>query len=811
MLLYIMQSEAQKRTEAPTGRPLQRISWEEKIKDNYDFFKRTANYYIHLSNFNFGTSPSARKDVRLFYQIYNNQFPLSWFNHITDPLSAKNPLHSRYPAKIRPTGMLRTNIDLLLGEYPKRPFVNQVVNMGEDAYNTYLDGLMKAVETNLGEHFLAVAQQAMQEAGHDVQQIPQEDAIETPESVKERYTGSYKDNLAIRGQRWLKRAMREYGVKPKMLQMFKDWLIAGKTYSYKNIENANFVYERVPSIEIDYDKSPNVIDIEDGEWAIRRQLWTISDVVDKFYTELTESNHTELEKRSHWVSPFSMYNYLQEEYSKYDTYSGKIPVYHVTWKGKKKIKYIEYADPFTGKMQEMVVDEAMPSDVDIKVTRVEWVNEVLETWRIGDDIYAGMKASEVQRNEMNNFSKCKLPYNGRNFSDTHAENISPLEMGIPYAIMYMITNFTLEKTIAKNKGKITLFDINAIPKREGWDDEKFFYYADALGYMLLDRNQIGVDKSWNQYSVLDMSLFDQIEKLILLRDSFKKDWDDLLGINAPRKGQTATNGDGLGVQQNLLFQSSVITDMIFMLFEQFTEKEMQGFIDFSKFVNVDGVRSIYNTDDFDRELLEIDPNSYCMAELGVFAVNSSEEQQNLNAAKQSTQAMLQNGVKLSTVLEVQRSLNYAELMEKVKQVEAIEMEQAQAAAANEQDHEKAMNTIKEKFARLASMLKIDEINAEYDRKDENVMLGKEYDMEMASMGGGDANNNGIPDAVEISKRVIAASKIASEERRADKEIASRMQIHKDTMANEAENRKLKEKEIAVKRAVGMKKSASSKK
>src|SRR5690606_15762096 len=121
-----------------------------------------------------------------------------------------------------------------------------------------------------------------------------------------------------------------------------------------------------------------------------------------------------------------------------------------------------------------------------------------------------------QRNEMNNISACKGPYNGKNFSDDHAENISVLEIGLPFQIMYIIVTRALELTIAKSKGKIVLLDKNVIPTKDGWDEDKFFYYSEALGWGLIDRTKIGVDKSFNQYQVLDLTLFDSIQQLIEL-------------------------------------------------------------------------------------------------------------------------------------------------------------------------------------------------------------------------------------------------------------------------------------------------------
>jgi hypothetical protein len=362
--------------------------------------------------------------------------------------------------------------------------------------------------------------------------------------------------------------------------------------------------------------------------------------------------------------------------------------------------------------------------------------------------------------------------------------MSVLEMGLPYAIMYMITNYTLEKTIAKNKGKITLIDQNAIPKTNGWTEEKFFYYADALGYALVNRNQIGVDKSFNQYQVLDMSLFDHIEKLIQLRDSFSNDWDKVLGINPQRKAQIGS-GDGLGTTQTALATSSVITAMIFNLFEEFSERELQGFLDYSKFINTTGLRGAYNMDDYDRELLMADPNSYASAELGLFIKHSAEELLILNKYKEQVQAMIQNGVKQSTILEIQQSTNLAELMGKLKVIEQIEMEQAQSQAQNEQEHEAALIEIQNRFKELESMLKIDEINAEWDRRDANEMIKGEYTL-FGFGGDGDNNDNGIPDASEITKRITSMQQQMTTERIKSAELNQKSIEHKDKMkvANE---------------------------
>ena len=781
-----------------TGAPLQRIPWSEKIKDNKQWFKNNINYRVAQSSFGVNYTNTTRKDIGMFYDVYNNKFPLKWFNHITNPLNTDDAKLKNFPAKIRPTAMLRTNIDLLLNEWPNRPFGFQVDNLGEDAYNSYLDGLSKKIEGNLQQHFVAVAQQAMQDAGHTTEG-PEEQEISIPEEIKERFTAGYKDNMAIRGQRWMKRAMREYNVRPKLNKMFKDWLIAGYAFSYKNLENGNFVYERVSPKELDWIKSPNCDFLEDAEVVIRRQLMTVSEVVDRFYDEIDNKAHSALEQHN-WTSPATMYNFLSDNLQGANMIN-MVPVYHVTWTGKKEVRFVNYTDPLSGQTQEdVIVDEDMEILPGITVTKSEWVNEKYEGWRLGDNIYCKLRPLPVQRNEMNNYSKCKGPYNGRLFSDTHSENISVLELGLPFAIMYMITDYTIEKTVAKNKGKILLMDQKAIPSGPDWNEDKFFYYADALGYMLVDRSQQGVDKSMNQYHVMDMTTFDQIKELIQLRDSYKKGWDDVLGISPQRKAQMAST-EGLGVMNQAIEQSSLITNGIFTLFEEFVEKDLQGILDFSRFINVEGVRAIYNSDDFDSMLLDIDPNTYCNAELGLFLNFSSIEMRRLDAFKQNIQAMIQNAVKPSTILEVIAAESMTELKAKLKRVEAIELEQSQQQQQAEQDHEKEVEAIKEQYLRLSKLLDGDNINLEWDRRDQNEIVKGEYAL-MSTEGAiadGDVNNNGIPDANEVLKHAHSAVALASQERAQAAEIASREKM-------QARDIEMRKQELAAKKAIEDKKA-----
>jgi hypothetical protein len=793
------------------SKPLQLVSWTEKIAHDYQFFKDTADFYINqgISGRN-SINGGYKQDLKIQYDVYNNRIPTAWFNHITDPLSAKLPQHKQFPAKVRPTNILRTNIDLLLSEWLRRPFKYHTENLGESGYNSYIEGLDNALHESIQKLFVANATQAMVAQGADPEQINAIDpaSVPIPADIKEQYQASYKDKQAIKGQKWLTRAIREYSIKRNLHKLFKDWLLAGEAGSYKGIHNGELIYKRLSPLYLNYDKSPDIDFVEDGEWATYVHYLTSSDIVDLFYKDLKYQDLKRMELMSATASPSAFYSFLEGLYTTEER--NKIPVYQVVWKGKKRVLFFTYTDPLTGETQSDYADEAERQSLidqfgpNIKIEE-EWHNEVYETWRIASDIYVRMQPVPHQRNSMNNMSRTKLPINAKKYSDTHSPNISVAQIGIPYLIMYIIVTRALELTIAKNKGKILMIDNNAIPRTKGWDEEKFFYYSEALGYGLLDRNQIGVDHQWNQYHVVDMSLFEQIEQLINLQTHFKQEWDDALGINRQRKGQTFASEPNAAIE-NTVFQSSVITDMIFIGFDEFVEKELQGLLDLSKFTNIDGVRRLYNGDLMTDTLLEIDPNEYTNAELGVFIVDGLEDSQALNPMKAQAAQFIQNGVRPSTILEIYQEGNIASLHTKLKAIEAIEDEQARAEQENEVKAQADADERKMKFMEYEKILEEQLINVEYDRKEDlEAVVGQLEALSFAYQKSGDGASV-IADSNEVIKQETAREKILSDERKQVRELDLQERIAKlkevlsshNKQADRESNERIADKQIKAK-------------
>lgn len=758
------------------GRPNQILSYNEKTPE---WFHTNAEFYIR-NTWGIQSKNGEEVDIKELYGVYNNQFPLKWFNHITNPLNSNNPKYQRFPAKMRPINILRTSIDLVRNELIQRPFVKQVANQGEKAYNEYEAQLQAQITNNLMNHFAAQVKQEAAAQGVEGVDPPSDEEIALPAQVQERFQASYKDNQAIRGQRWLDKTLEDVRFFRKRSLMFLDYLISGFALSFKDIINGEMYYDRVSPLELKWAKSPNEIFVNKSAWAVRRFWLTTADTVERFHSTLSTKTIEDIYQRSAKGNNTGFTGQMFFDHlrgSNVNDQRDLVPIYHVVWRGKKAVKILSYPDPTTGMMEEMEVDEAYPVNTDGgESARTEWRDEVYQTYRILSDIYAEEGPCTIQNGN--------LPYNGRAFSDLHAENISILQIGLPFQLMVMIINWTIERTIAKSKGKILMMDINAIPSQGNWDEEKFFYYSEALGYGLLDRSNLKVDRTMNQYHVLDMSLYDQIKQLIDLQNHFRQMWDDVLGITMPRKGQTYASSSPTNNERSL-FQSNIITDNIFTSFEEFTYEDLNDFLEYSKVLTSDGSTSLFSSDMIDMALLQIDPIDYIDALLGIVVRTSAKEQRKLDELKSYMQEMLQNGVKPSTLMEIILSENIAELKTKLKEIERIQQQTDQMVAQNEQEAAQMEAESKMAFAEFEASLELRRQEAEWDRKDQNEMIKGEYAIS-SFQGSDDPNANGIPDGTEIAQRVMERFKIVSDERNKMIDTDAKMKIHNDTVQIERE-------------------------
>lgn len=678
-------------------------------------------------------SVSGRRNYIELYKAYRGDLDEDAYSYMLNPYNTNRDEHKAFPARLRNYNIIKPIIDLFMGEKAKRPFKFMTSVTNDDVYSLKMEEQKRLMDIALQQ----VVINKMNEMGIPTGVESNED--QTPERVKEFMEKEYQDPRAIRGQRIVNELMKDCDLVEKFQRLFFNALVAGFTVSYKGAYGNQVIYEDLNPEDIDYAKSPDLIYLEDADWVVANRKMTKAQIYDRFYEDLEEEDIEWLEKRS--ISTPNVLEYLfrdredkRKEIGEAELYN----VYHVVWKSRVKIGELTYYDEF-GLEQTMEVDETYKPDKDAgESVRWIWVNEVWEGWRIEDQIYLGIKPLRNQRRSMDNPSEAKLPYNGR------VDIMSIAELGLNYQILYNILHYRVELSIAKNKDKIALVEINTIPKRGGWDPEKFMYYADANGYMFVDSTQTGARNEkvpFNQYQVLDMSLGKYIAEQINIMNAVKEEWEELVGVPRYRKGQVMAS-DSVGTTERAVFQSSVITEEMFRKFERFLEKELEGLIDMARTAWKNGRRISYIDEEYNLIFDYVDGDEFQETNYGIRVVNSSSESEKVERIREIALALAQNGEQPDMIAAVIGADNYAMIKEKLTEY-VKKREQAQQRAEQAQ----------KELAQIAEDAETQRQQAEHDLKRELKQVDKEIAMLKI-----DADRNGIPDIIEGEKLALEREK-----------------------------------------------------
>lgn len=641
-----------------TNIPKQRIPLSQKTTK---WREDCLDAFINLSKF--GLS-ERRSHLKSLYDYYNGEVAEEDYKYVLKPYGKTR---ENFPSKMRNYPIIKPIIDLLLGEKSKRPLNYSVVVKNADSVSLKEEKKKEKVAQ-------IIAQMFMQQIQGDENQEPPE----PPAQIIEQFERTYVDDRAVKGQAALNYIMYEEEIYDKLQKAFFHYLVAGETYSHKGVRRREPFYEIVNPMDIDYDKDPDVEFVEDGDWAIIRRYAHASTVIDNFGEYLNAEQILELENpQQNSIDSYLLYR-AEAAGADDNIYRNRlVEVVTVYWKSRKRIGFVQYLDEETGQIEQFDVEDGyrLPSELKQQGAKIEWewVNEVWEGTKIDGRFFVKMNPIANQRTSLDNPSICKLPINGRKYSDINSNNISLVQLGIPYQLNYNIFKYRMELSIARSKDIIAQFDINMIPKK--WDLDKFMYYVEGTGIAWVDYNKEGIQLSPQHQSVLDMSI-KTIEQYIFLLESILQEWEKISGVNKQRQGGIGVH-EGKATSQQAIIQSSHITEDLFRKFARFEQRELQGLLDYSKEAWIEGKKGTYVMPDTTMQMLDIEALEHMESNYGIFVSDSGKDQENLRYAKEMSQAMIQNGMPASAVMEMFDTESFTGLKEKISKAERAQQELAQ--------------------------------------------------------------------------------------------------------------------------------------
>lgn len=685
---------------ALNGFPTQQLSFSRKNKKwrvaCVDFGDAHSLLHYHLT----------RKSVfsmKVNYDLLNGKL------HMPDLKMLLNPYQldaSFIPDAIQHYPIMDSKLNVLRGEESERLFDFRVVVTNPTA--------ISEIEREKNEQINAMLQQLIADSSQSEEEFNQE-----LERQSDYFQYEYQDKREVRGNLLLNHYIKEQEIEQLFNRGFVDAYTVGEEIYQCDIVGGEPVIEKIDPMKIRIIRSGFSNKVEDADMIILEDYWSPGKIIDTYWDQLTEKDMKAIENAPmhmgsryadsmdnidarygfvpnltfDWtagesvIDPLSLFdNHVDTTLLPYDL-NGNIRVLRVYWKSRRKIKKVKSYDPETGEEQFNFYPETYHCREELgEEEQSFWINEAWEGTKIGSDIYVNMGPRAVQYNRLSNPSRCHFGIVGSIYNINGNTPFSLVDMMKPYSYLYDIIHDRLNKTLAKNMGKIVRMDFAKVPK--GWDVDKWLYYINVNNIAVEDsfkEGNIGVATgklagAMNNASsgVIDASLGNEIQQYINLLEWISTKIGELPGISRQREGQIS-NRETVGGVERATLQSSHITKWLFFIHDSVKKRALECFLETAKIALKGRKKKFdYILSDGSKKFVEIDGDEFAECDYGLVVDNSNGTQELNQKLDTLAQAALQNQIlDFSTIMKLYTTTSLADKQRMVENNEKRIREQQQ--------------------------------------------------------------------------------------------------------------------------------------
>ncbi len=772
-----------------------------------------VDYVVGAGDSGFGGNGRSRSDeMQTYYDLYNSIYNEKDLKYVTNPFKQDDG----FPAMAQDYNIIKPYVDQLLGEETKRPFNFHPQRTSDIAASELQE---KAKEMLMDYIQATIASKLSPEQAARYEQALATGEIQTPEAIAKYLQKDYKDIAETEAYHALQFLKRKLNLTHEFYKGWKDALIGGEEIYYIGVINGDPYVERVNPMYFDYEHSLDLEFIDDAAWCRRKMIMSATEIYDRFYDKMSErqlnellelidqrpgaGNNPEIRKTSIDYESIKLHKINSFTDNPFDI--DHIVVYHCCWKSFKKIGFVTLLNPETGEAEEFQVDE------DYKVTGTEqsvewdWIIEVWEGYRIGDDMYIGIQPIEYQHISADNPNSQKLPYTGVVYNNTNSKPRSLVSMMKPLQYMYIVVWYRLELALSRDKGKVAVMDITQIPKSMNIDVNKWMHYLSALGVAFINPYDEGWDipgreggkpSQFNQLSSWDLTMSNVIAEYIQLMQKIEDMVAKLTGITPQRQGQIAAS-ELVGNTNTAVSMSYHITEPWFWNHNQVKRRVLTMLLNTSKAAWKDSKKYLnYILDDATRAFVQLSDNFF-YEDMDIFVDDSTKNQQYIDQLKQLLQPAMQNGASLLDIAEIITLDNMSMIKNRLEEIEQKRMEQMQQQQQAEQQAQQQMAEQQNQLKEEELMLKEAELDLEKYKVDQDRYKAEQDNAtkitvaQINSYRGAenmDQDMNGIPDPIEIGKQALEQQKINSDI--ATKQLELNNKRREIEQKREAENKKI---------------------
>lgn len=829
-------------------------------KKGEDWAKQCVDAAESIITIDSQTIRNSFYNKRVNYRLYNGQLTDKDVMSVVEPYGEQ---FKTFPKNVQHQELANSKIRILVGEEAKR--------LTRFPYRVHISS---ADEMGVSSKEEQIKQMWMQKLVQMAEQnIQDPNAVQQELQKYQKYLRySWQDLKEIVMNKVLRYEYDRLNVKEIFLRSWEDFLITGEEIACIEELGNDISVRKVNPLFVFAIQSQEAYKIQDSEMIVEFTMMPLGEILNQFYDVLSKDDVIKLEKyrgMTNNVGPMGMgFNRditLGDFYGNSDIVQpneialsyfsstfdvrGNIRVVRTQWRSKRKIQEVTAIDEY-GLEEVRIEDEFyVPNKFLGETSRIIIINEWWEGTKIGNDIYCKMRPLPIQDRRLVNLAQCSPSYVGIYCNTNNSKARSFLDITKPTSYLYDIYHHRLNLISAKYKGPMTLFNTAMVP--EAWDPKKWFGIGEATGWLPMDpTNEIlkgpASGKPAGHFNTLTAQTIDQqmgqyIGQQIQMLQFLKQEMDIISGVNDARQGDFDSD-QKVGTAQMAWTASNSATEKFINLHNQFKTDVLNKMLSVAKYVWKNNPKKAqYVLDDGGTELInwfdDIAENEYDLA-----VTDNANVGEMMQAIKELAHAAMQNGVmRFKDIIAIYNKDSVSSLARYLEQAEEEAMQQQAEAAQAEREHES-------QIAAQTAEVEQQYIQLEYDRM-ENENINKELDRAnkievetLKALGfaeNTDVNANQIPDVVEQGKLALETNKHYTETLLKQKEIESNRQIkekelslkEKDLQLKErieklkikqteiqnksqeriaAQQAKIKEKEIAVKKIAARKKSSGSK-
>jgi len=786
----------------------QRLTRKQKNAEDKKYFKEQLDNLDRASFVNggmFGVTSdgiygiSEYRRMKVNYDLFNNIINKADFEYICAPFGKEV---GELPADFNNKDIISGKVKALMGMEMKRPFSWKIAAVNEEAttrieqkeVELLKDYVISSIITPIRKELEMQHQQEVQgreltsdEKAQIQKQIEEELKAMTPQEVKKYMQREHQDPAEVLASQILEYLIEKEDIKMKFNKAWKHGLISGREIFWVGTVNGEPTVKVVNPLRFDYDKSPDLDYIEEGEWAAYEMFLTPSEIVKHFGSELTNKEIDEIYESFHTMSAFPDTSFTFRN----DGTSSMVGVrvLHGEWKGLKPIKFVSGIDPISGEPYTDMQDESYELNYEAGDVseEIEWIVTKYEGYKIDKDKYAFLREVPGQFKDLDNLYNCKLSFIGAAYDNLNSSVTSIVDRMKYWQYFYNIITYRIELLTASDEGKKLLMNLNLIPKSSGITLEKWMHYFTANNIGFMDPSEEGNRNADITQAAkdVDMSLASDIQKYIALAEYIERRCGESVGVTKQIEGQIGADEAVRNTQQAIV-QSSNILEPYFEVHNNIKRNVLQALVEVAKvsYAEYQPRYLNYVLDDMSRRMISMDYDLLENSTYGIFVSNSMRSHEALQMVQQLSHAALQNQTaELSDVLKIMRSNSVQEAEELLLVAEQDRKEREQAIeqqkiqSANEQA-ELARDWEREKMATEHQN------NMEEIREKAKFELQKQAILSLGFNEDKDLDKDGTPDILEVYKAGVDADIKAKKQELDEKKFEHQKDVDKEKLKNE---------------------------